>query len=87
MIQFFMLKLHLGGGAASHQPTKFLLPIAQEGMVYKIWDSVYKIAQNKYILFVLEIRFVGWGAWAVTCTYVSPTFYKNRILLFLVFKI
>ncbi len=27
---------------------KFELPIAQEGMVYKIWDSVYKIVQNKY---------------------------------------
>ncbi len=39
MIQFFMLKLHLGW-AAFHQPPKFELPIAQEGMVYKIWDLV-----------------------------------------------
>ncbi len=47
MIQFFMLKLHLGG-APCHQSPKFELPIAQEGMVYKIWDSVYKIVQNEY---------------------------------------
>ncbi len=40
MVQFFMLKQHLGGvGAACHQPTKFELPIAQEEMAYKIWDS------------------------------------------------
>ncbi len=35
-------------GAACHQPPKFELPISQEGMVYKICDSVYKIVQNKY---------------------------------------
>ncbi len=43
--------------ASYHQPLKFELPIAQEEMVYKIWDSVYKIVQNYDILFVLEIRF------------------------------
>ncbi len=32
----------------SPAPSKFQLPIAQEGMVYKICDSVYKIVQNKY---------------------------------------
>ncbi len=46
MIQFFMLKLHLGG--CMSPALKFELPIAQEGMVYKIWDSLYKIVQNKY---------------------------------------
>ncbi len=52
MIQFFMLRLHLGGGAACHQPPKFELPIAQEGMVYKIWDSVCKIVQNEYKIMI-----------------------------------
>ncbi len=31
---------------------KFELPIAQEGMVYKIWESVYKIVQNKYKIMI-----------------------------------
>ncbi len=40
------------GGAACHQPPKFELLIAQEGMVYKIWDLVYKIVQNKYRIMI-----------------------------------
>ncbi len=47
-----MLKLHSVGGAACQQPPKFELPIAQEGMVYKICDSVYKIVQNKYKIMI-----------------------------------
>ncbi len=31
---------------------KFELPIAQEGMVYKIWALVYKIVQNKYKIMI-----------------------------------
>ncbi len=62
MIQFFMLKLQLGG-AACHQPPKFELPIAQEEMVYKIWDSVYKIVQNKYkIMIYFSFSKSVWGA-------------------------
>ncbi len=53
---------------------KFELPIAQEGMVYKIWDSVYKIVQNNDILFVLEIRFGG----PVTCTSTNRLFRPPR---------
>ncbi len=116
MIQFFILKLHLG--AACHQPPqiwiadsakrefctkfgtrctklykmstklwssflcwnciwgglhvtslpKFELPIAQEGMVYKICDSVYKIGQNKYkimIYFSFSKSVLGGGRWHV----------------------
>ncbi len=48
MIPFFMLKLHLGEGAGCHQPLKSELRIAQERRVYKIWDLVHKIVQNKY---------------------------------------
>ncbi len=42
MIQFFMLKVHLGGCMSPDTP-KFELRIAEEGRVYKIWDLVYKI--------------------------------------------
>ncbi len=49
MIQFFMLKLHLEGSEGCMSPApKFELGIAQEVRVYKIWDLVYKIVQNKY---------------------------------------
>ncbi len=51
MTQFFMLKLHLGRLHVT-SPPKFELPIAQEGMAYKIWDSVYKIVKNKYKIMV-----------------------------------
>ncbi len=61
MIQFFMLKLHLGG-CMSPAP-KFVLPITQEGMVYKIWDVVYKIVQNEYKImihfFMLKLHLGG----------------------------
>ncbi len=60
MLQFFMFKLHLGGGGVCMSPPQFELPKAQVGMVYKIWDLVYKIVQNYDILFVLEICF-GWA--------------------------
>ncbi len=57
-------------GAACHQPHKFELPIEQEGMVYKIWDSVYKIVQNKYkiMLYFSFSKSVFGGP--VTCTFV-----------------
>ncbi len=52
-----------GGGAACPQTPKFELPIAQEGMVYKIWDSVYKIVQNEYKImiqfFMLKLHLGG----------------------------
>ncbi len=51
MTQFFMLRLHLGGLHVT-SPPKFELPIAQEGVMYKIWDSMYKIVQNKYKIMV-----------------------------------
>ncbi len=57
------------GGAACHQPPKFELLIAQEGMVYKIWYSVYKIVQNKYkiiIYFSFSKSVLGRGP--ATCT-------------------
>ncbi len=67
MIQFFTLKLHWGGDCMSPAP-KFELPIRQEGMVYKIWNSVYKIVQNKYKIMVYSsFSKSGWGG-AVTCT-------------------
>ncbi len=50
MIQFFILKLHLVG-AACHQPPKFELPIAEEGMVYKIWDLVYNVSTKLWYTF------------------------------------
>ncbi len=50
MIQFFMLKLEVG--AACLQPSKFELRIAEEGKVYKMWDLVYKIVQNKYKIMI-----------------------------------
>ncbi len=52
MIQFFMLKRHLGGGGCMSPAPKFELPIEQEGMAYKIWDSVFKIVQNKHKIMV-----------------------------------
>ncbi len=53
------------------QPPKFELPIAQEGMVYKIWDSLYKIVQNKYkIIIYFSFSKSIWGG-AVTCTFGS----------------
>ncbi len=48
------------------QPPKFELPIAQEGMAYKIWDSVYKIVQNKYkimVHFSFSKFVLGGGRW------------------------
>ncbi len=61
MIQFFMLKLHFRGCMSPVQ--KFGLPIAQEGMVYKIWALVYKIVQNEYKImtqfFMLKLH-LGW---------------------------
>ncbi len=50
-------------GAACHQPPKFEFPIAQEGMVYQIWDSVYKIIQHEYKImirfFMLKLHLGG----------------------------
>ncbi len=40
------------GYCMSPAPSKFELPIVQEGMVYKIWDSVYKIVQNEYKIMI-----------------------------------
>ncbi len=49
--------------AACHQLPKFELPIAQEGMMYKIWDSMYKIVQNEYKImiqfFMLKLHLGG----------------------------
>ncbi len=59
MIQFFMLKLHLGGGCMSPTP-KFELRISEEGRVYKIWDLMYKIVQNYDPVFHVETAF-EWG--------------------------
>ncbi len=63
MIQFFMLKLHVGGGTAARlQPSKFELRIAEEGRMYKIWDLVYKIVQNKYkIMIYFSLSKSVWG--------------------------
>ncbi len=67
MIQFFMLKLHLG--AACHQQPKFELLIRQEGMVYKIWDAVYKIVQKKYkiMIYFSFLKFVLGRRWYAPC--------------------
>ncbi len=58
-----ILLLGLWGCAACHQPPKFELPITQEGMVYKIWDSVYTIVQNEYKImiqfFMLKLHLEG----------------------------
>ncbi len=67
MIHFFMLKLHLRGCMSPPPLPKFELLIAQEGMMYKIWDSVYKIEQNKYkimIYFSFSKSVLG-GRWHV----------------------
>ncbi len=66
MIQFFMLKLHLGG-CMSLAP-KFELLIAQEGMVHKIWDSVYKMVQNTYKIMIYFSFSKSVLGGAVTCT-------------------
>ncbi len=62
MIQFFILKLHFGGLHFTNSP-KFELRIPQEGMVYKIWNLMYKIVQNEYKImiqfFMLKLHF-GW---------------------------
>ncbi len=67
MIQFFMLKLHLG--CCMSPAPKFVLPVAQEGMVYKIWDSKYKIVQNKYKIMIYfsfsKSVLLGGGRWHV----------------------
>ncbi len=48
---------------------KFELPIAQEGMVYKIWDSEYKIVQNKYKIMIYFSFSKSVLGGPVTCTY------------------
>ncbi len=45
---------------------KFQLPIVQEGMVYKIWDSVYKIVQNKYKI-MIYFSFLKSVLWVGAC--------------------
>ncbi len=65
------------GGLHVTSPLKFELPIAQEGMVYKIWDSVCKIVQNKYkvVIYFSFSKSVLGGP--VTCTYPLATLYKT----------
>ncbi len=52
----------------SPAPPKFELPIAQEGMVYKIWDSVYKIVKNKYKIMIYFSFSKSVLGGPVTCT-------------------
>ncbi len=47
---------------------KFKLPIAQEGRVYKIWDLVYKIVQNKYKIMIYFSFSKSVLGGPVTCT-------------------
>ncbi len=54
------------------QPPKIELPIAQEGMVYKIWDSVYKILQNKYKIMIYFSFSKSVLGGPVTCTSARP---------------
>ncbi len=50
MIQFLCWKLIWE--AACLQPSKFELRTAQKGRVYKIWDVMHKIVQNKYKIMI-----------------------------------
>ncbi len=63
MSLFFYLETSFRGGGCMSPTPKFKLRIAQEGKVYKIWDLVYKIVQNKYKImiqfFILKLHLGG----------------------------
>ncbi len=84
-----MLKLHLGGGAACHQPPKFELPITQEGMVYKIWDSdltnifvlmdVVNFFQMFYYLAIVE-DFILRYVWIITFLLTEKDYVSSEVM-------
>ncbi len=84
MIQFFMLKLHLGGGCMSPAP-KFELPIAQEGMAYKFGTrctKLYKISTKLWSSFLCWNCICGGG-----CMSPAPKFELLIVQEGMVYKI
>ncbi len=65
VIQFFMLKLHLGDARLPHPTTKFELRLTKGGRMYKISNLVYKIVQ---ISTKLWSTFLCWNfIWGDAC--------------------